>query len=102
MGGIEADFEECFGGFMVTLRKITSLVTPQVTPQVLELLGVLREEKGLAALLAVLGLRDRKSLRALYINPALAAGLIERTIPDKPNSRLQQYRLTAKGREVVT
>jgi len=101
VGGIEADFEECFGGFMVTLRKITSLVTPQVTPQVLELLGVLREEKGLAALLAVLGLRDRKSLRALYINPALAAGLIERTIPDKPNSRLQQYRLTAKGREVV-
>jgi hypothetical protein len=95
--GIEVDFEECFGGFMVTLRK----VTPQVTPQVLELLGVLREEKGFASLLAVLGLRDRKSLRALYINPALAAGLIERTIPDKPNSRLQQYRLTAKGREVV-
>ena len=30
--------------------------------------------------------------------PALAAGLIERTLPGKPNSRLQKYRLTAQGR----
>lgn len=29
---------------------------------------------------------------------ALAGGLIEMTLPDKPTSRLQQYRLTAAGR----
>lgn len=28
----------------------------------------------------------------------LAEGFIEQTLPDKPNSRLQKYRLSAKGR----
>ncbi len=45
-----------------------------------------------------LGLKDRIHLRQHYIDPALAAGLLEMTIPDKPKSRLQKYRLTQKGR----
>ena len=44
-----------------------------------------------------LALKDRAHLRERYIDPALANGLIEPTIPDKPTSRLQQYRLTVKG-----
>jgi hypothetical protein len=50
-----------------------------------------------AGLRAHLKLRDKTHLRERYINPALAGGLIEMTIPDKPNSRLQRYRLTAEG-----
>jgi hypothetical protein len=45
-----------------------------------------------------LKLSHRPTFRANYLNPALSAGLIERTIPDKPNSRLQKYRVTTKGR----
>jgi ATP-dependent DNA helicase RecG len=31
----------------------------------------------------------------------LAQGLVEYTIPDKPNSRLQKYRLTATGAQAA-
>ena len=49
-------------------------------------------------LLLQLGLKDRKSFRARYLVPALSAGWVEMTLPDKPNSRLQRYRLTESGR----
>jgi hypothetical protein len=45
---------------------------------------------------SALGLQDRKSFSERYLKPALKAGLIEMTIPEKPNSRLQKYRLTKK------
>jgi len=45
-----------------------------------------------------LGLKDRTHLRHRYLDPALTEGFIEQTIPDKPNSRLQKYRLTEKAR----
>jgi len=47
-----------------------------------------------------LGLKDRKLFRDRYFAPALAEGLIEMTILDKPNSRLQKYRLAGKGQRL--
>ncbi len=37
-----------------------------------------------------LGLKDRKYFSKEYLTPALHAGLIEMTIPDKPKSKLQK------------
>lgn len=48
-----------------------------------------------------LGLKHRPTFRENYLRPAIAQGLIEPTLPHKPNSRLQKYRLTAKGRGLV-
>lgn len=48
-----------------------------------------------------LRLSDRKSFRVLYLAPAMEQGLVEFTLPDKPNSRLQKYRLTAAGKAAL-
>ena len=75
----------------------TPQVAPRVTPQVRKLLQALGGEMDRDHLQTALGLRARKNFRLLYLAPALADGLIEMTIPSKPNSRLQKYRLTPKG-----
>jgi len=49
-----------------------------------------------------LGLKHRATFQENYLRPALESGLVEYTIPDKPNSRLQKYRLTEKGRKVLS
>lgn len=71
-----------------------------VTAPVLRLLELLisKGTLGNAEILAELGLKSLRRMHENYLAPALKAGLIEYTIPDKPNSRLQKYRLTAKGR----
>ena len=38
------------------------------------------------------------NFRQVYLQPAIEAELIERTLPDKPQSKYQKYRLTEKGR----
>jgi predicted transcriptional regulator len=48
-----------------------------------------------------LGLKAEKNFRLLYIRPALEESFIEMTIPEKPTSRLQKYRLTEKGRKLL-
>ena len=50
---------------------------------------------------AALGLKNDEHFRKAYLLPALHAGLIEMTIPDKPRSRNYRYRLTLAGREFL-
>jgi ATP-dependent DNA helicase RecG len=79
----------------------TPHVAPQVTPQVERLLRVVKGEVDRDALQQAVGLKARKNFRQLYLAPAIDAGLIEMTIPDKPRSSKQKYRLTDKGRQVL-
>jgi ATP-dependent DNA helicase RecG len=47
-------------------------------------------------------LRHEDYFREAYLIPALTAGMIEMTIPGKPTSNKQKYRLTLKGRDLVS
>ena len=42
-------------------------------------------------------MKHEDHFRHAYLLPALRAGLIEMTIPDKPRSSRQRYRLTPAG-----
>jgi len=76
--------------------------TPQYTPQVHKLVMILQDSHSREEIQELLGLSDREHVRKMYINPSLNEGLIEMTIPDKPNSKYQKYRLTEKGKHVKT
>ncbi|MDX2111676.1 MAG: ATP-binding protein [Verrucomicrobiota bacterium] len=80
---------------------VTAEVTGEVTAEVGKLLTTLTKEMSRHELQALLGLKHDEHFRLAYLQPALAVGLIERTLPDKPNSRLQKYRLTPKGRMLL-
>lgn len=83
-----------------TVRTSTPEVTQEVTPEV-RLLSVLAGEMTRQQLKEALGLKDDEHFRKAYLLPALDAGLIEMTIPEKPRSSKQKYRLRDKGRQVM-
>ncbi|MEW6076467.1 MAG: Fic family protein [Thermodesulfobacteriota bacterium] len=82
---------------------VTAQVSAQVTAQVaVQVLTFCQEPKPAKAIMAELGLKHWKTFQSNYLNPLLEQGWLERTVPDKPQSRLQKYRLTAKGRKMIT
>jgi ATP-dependent DNA helicase RecG len=76
----------------------TPQVAPEVSPEVRKLILVLEGEKTRMELQHILELKDEKNFRENYQQKAFKIGLIEMTIPDKPNSKNQKYRLTPKGK----
>ena len=88
-----------------TSEKITDQDNDQVTVQdsnhnknpVEKLLSVLGDNVLSATeIMERLNLVHKPTFRKNYLNPALEAKLIERTIPDKPNSKNQKYRKSGK------
>ena len=59
-----------------------------------QILRKCREDSTLVELMTIANRTDRTKFRNQVLNPLLEAGLIEMTIPDKPRSSKQKYRLT--------
>ena len=78
-------------------ERSTMEVTREVRPEIARLLPCCSSPRSMRALMTQLGLRNAEHFRLTYLLSALNAGYLERTIPDKPRSSRQQYRLTAKG-----
>ena len=58
-------------------------------------------EKSRSELAAELGVSSQPWLSASYLNPLMKQGYIAQTLPQKPKSPLQRYRILRKGREVL-
>ena len=79
----------------------TQLPTQSEEPIQRLLLALSDEEKSSGTLRSVLGIKHRPTFRNNYLHPALDAELIEMTIPEKPSSSKQKYRLTSKGKNLL-
>ncbi|MDA8154421.1 MAG: helix-turn-helix domain-containing protein [Acidithiobacillus sp.] len=91
----------------ISLRKETQpdgeQVSEQVSEQVLSMLQACRvRERSKQELLEVAGLANVYLNYKRHIAPLLEQSLLAMTIPDKPQSRLQKYRLTDQGQELLT
>ena len=83
---------------IIPTPQVTAQVTPQVTAQVT---AFCIEPRSARDIMGILGIKHWKTFQNNYLSPLIKNGFLERTIPDKPNSRLQKYRLTASGREWI-
>lgn len=79
--------------------EVTGQVAGQVAGQVEAILRRVVGEMSRKQLMQTAGLKSRENFEQRYLLPALATGLLEMTLPDKPQSRLQKYRLTQAGRQ---
>ncbi len=73
----------------------------QVSPEMARLLTICTDVQSQQELMKKLGMRNRPYFSTAYLKQALDTGYIERTIPEKPCSKKQRYRLTMKGRAWV-
>ena len=89
------------GGLWVTFNsahvedkaQVTKQVTTQVTTQVQKLLEIMNGEMSRTDMMNALGLNNREHFRKEYLVPAIDLKVIELTIPDKPTSSKQKYRV---------
>lgn len=61
------------------------------------LLALGEQELSVKEIMEGLGLKDRKNVLNLYLNPAIAEGYVRLLYPQSPRHPRQRYLLTVKG-----
>ena len=85
--------QEAFWVTLFNMNYVEGAATDQVSTQVAMTLEAIGDcELSASDLMGIMGFSERSTFRKNYLRPALEVGAIERTIPDKPNSRNQKYR----------
>jgi predicted transcriptional regulator len=102
----EPEFE-LSDGFMVRIRRkagqVAGQVTGQVDPWIIRVLSACQTQPLKSGEIQVVsGIRHRETFQRNYLDHLLEEALLERAIPDKPNSPQQKYRITKKGMEILT
>jgi len=81
--------------------QVTGQVTGQVEDWIIQVLSVCLEPKKSAEIQAIIGIKHRETFQRNYLDRLLEEGLIVRTIPDKPQSRMQKYTITERGKMIL-
>ena len=71
------------------------------SPSQVEILRNCMSEKEIGELMKVVGKTNRTRFRNQEIKPLLEAGWLAMTIPDKPTSSRQKYRITEEGKRIL-
>ncbi len=95
-------YSEGISGVTLTFftPEVAPEVAPEVTPEVEKLIVLVNGDIKRIELQHQLKLADAEHFRKHYLLPALEQGVLAMTIPEKPTSSNQRYRLTSQGKIV--
>jgi ATP-dependent DNA helicase RecG len=86
--------------FIEEAEKRRHQATGQVTGQVaVQVLRFCEQPRKAGEIQALVGVKHRQTFRENYLNALIGQGWLGRTIPNKPQSRLQRYQTTAGGKK---
>jgi len=80
---------------------LVSMSVPKSVSKSVLIIDFISEPKSRAEILKHIGMINHTKNFNAFIKPLIDFHIIELTIPDKPTSRLQKYRLTHKGRKLL-
>ncbi|MGM9789332.1 MAG: Fic family protein [Candidatus Cryptobacteroides sp.] len=84
------------------LKSMESWADIRILDKVVKVINTLYIETSLKDLQGISNITNRTRFKKQIIDPMIFLGIVEMTVPDKPNSRYQLYRLSKIGKELFT